>query len=266
MLSLRELQTQFSFAMLAGRCERATEWILPDDVSVESRLDVYRNTIFVSLKDALKEIFPAICRVVDERFFLYAAYEFIKAHPPTQPCLSVYGEQFPRFLADFTPSRHLLYLPDLARVEWLLHRASVAPNITPLSLSSIASMAPEDLPSLVFQFAPSTEFLRSPWPVDRIWRTNRVGSDCEEVVDLGSGSVCLEVGRIGDEIGFHRLSPSAYCFRTALHAGSSLESAVDAALETDPGFDFNREIVALLGEGGVASVSVSPTATTEESR
>ena len=44
---------------------------------------------------------PVVCRLVDRRFFAYAADPYIRAHPPAGPCLFEYGATFPDFLAAF---------------------------------------------------------------------------------------------------------------------------------------------------------------------
>ena len=66
--------------------------IRDDGLPADARLDIYRNNVFVSLKQVLKDTFPVVCRLVDERFFVYATDEFIRANPPEQACLFAYGE------------------------------------------------------------------------------------------------------------------------------------------------------------------------------
>ena len=48
-------------------------------------------------------------------------------------------------------------------------------------------------------------------------------------IDLGRGSVCLIVRRLGDEVGVERLDERAWRFATALLSGQPLGAALDAA-------------------------------------
>lgn len=81
------------------------------------RLNVYRNNIFVSLIDALADIFPVTQRLVGETFFRAMAREFITHNPPKTPLISDYGDDFPDFLRNFPPVQSLPYLADLAALE-----------------------------------------------------------------------------------------------------------------------------------------------------
>ena len=42
---------------------------------------------------------------------------FIDEHPPRLPMLDRYGDELPRFLAQFSPAADVPYLPDLAQIE-----------------------------------------------------------------------------------------------------------------------------------------------------
>jgi hypothetical protein len=120
MPTLPELQTAFRVALLEGDKHASALMeaeIESGDLSASERLAVYRNNVFAALSDALRETFPVVCRLVDERFFAYAAHEFIAAHPPSRPALFEYGGAFPDFLAGFPPCRELAYLPDVARLR-----------------------------------------------------------------------------------------------------------------------------------------------------
>src|SRR5689334_25369057 len=110
MRPLPELQTVFRQALLGedpGARASLRALVGADDPLVEERIEVYRNNVFASLTDVLKETFPAVCRLVDERFFSYAAHQFILAAPPSRPCLREHGSAFPDFLAGFPPCREL---------------------------------------------------------------------------------------------------------------------------------------------------------------
>src|ERR1700683_4968067 len=87
------------------------------------RLAIYRNTAFATLVNALRLSFPAVQRLVGADFFEAAAQQFIRASLPTSAYLNDYGADFPGFLSHFAPAAGLVYLGDVARLEWAVNRA-----------------------------------------------------------------------------------------------------------------------------------------------
>src|SRR5262245_60059342 len=166
MPALRELQAAFLQAMFGPDEPELLETIVGDGLLPAARLQIYRHHVLTSLTDVLQATFPVVCRLVDERFFRYAADAYIRQYPPDAPCLFEYGAHFPAFLAAFPPCRHLEYLADVARLEWALNRALHAEGrTTPLEPAELGSLAPHAVAQLTFQFHPSVTLLDSPWPI-----------------------------------------------------------------------------------------------------
>ncbi|HEX7970041.1 MAG TPA: DNA-binding domain-containing protein [Stellaceae bacterium] len=258
MPALRELQAAFRRALLDGDDGGLAAFVSEDGMAAAERLAVYRNNVQWSLADMLRDTFPAVCRLVDERFFAFAAHEFIRMHPPERACLAEYGARFADFLAAFPPCRELAYLPDVARLEWLTHAAAYAADGEPLAPAALAGVAARDTPRLVLGLHASFGFLASPWPIDRIWRLNRPGADSDETVALASGGVHLEVSRRGPDVVFRALDAAVFAFRHALAAGASLETATEAALTVDAAFDLGGAIADLFGDAAVIAFTLAP--------
>jgi hypothetical protein len=255
MLPLRDVQAAFRRALLAED-ETALAAFVEGGAA---RIDVHRNNLFASLGEVLRDGFPAVCRLVDERFFAYAAHEFIRHHPPARAVLAEYGGSFADFLADFPPCRHLPYLADVARLEWLMCVAATAADAAPLSVAALADFAPEATPSLRFALHPALGLLASAFPIDRIWRANRHVAPLDEApIDLAAGGVRLEVHRAGSEVVMRALDPAGFAFRQTLRQGGTLEAAATAALAEDPAFDLTGALGALFREGAVIGVTGAP--------
>jgi hypothetical protein len=254
---LRELQQALRAALLGGDDAGAAALVLDDGLTARARLSIYRHHVFTTLTDALAATFPAVRRLVDPRFFAFAADRYIRSHPPDGPCLFEYGATFPAFLATFPPCRDLAYLPDVARLEWALNTALHADDAPPLDPAAIRAIAPEDTPRLVFRLDPSLSLLASPWPVDAIWSAQQPGADPDRTVNLDDGGVCLQVRRRGDEAGLRRLDAAAHAFRHTLGGGRSLEHAATAALAVDPAFDLAAAVAALLAEGALVGFELT---------
>jgi hypothetical protein len=257
MSGLRELQAAVGRSVLGQDEPSLDDVIEGDGLAPAARLQIYRHHYETSLAEALKSIYPAVCRLVDERFFAFAAQAYIKSSPPRRVCLHEYGADFAEFLAGFPPCRELVYLPDVARLEQLINAALHSPVEEALGTEAFLDVAVGDYPRLVFRLLASLRYLDSSWPVDRLWLAQQAGQ--EGAVDLDEGGCLLEIRQRGEEVVFRRLDAPEFILRRALLAGQTLESAAAAALVADPTFDLAMALRRLLGEGLVAGFSLAPT-------
>ncbi|HEU4617951.1 MAG TPA: DNA-binding domain-containing protein [Gammaproteobacteria bacterium] len=259
MPTLLELQRDFERALLRGEDGPLADVVCGDGLDAAERIDVYRNNVLSSLTDVLAEAFPAVRRLVDSRFFAYAAHGFITSEPPSRPRLAEYGERFPAFIGQFEPSRRLHYLPDVARLEWLVHAAAHAEDAAGVAPDALTAFAPGDAPRLVLRLQPSYGYLDSAWPVDEIWEANR-DADAhagDETIDLDTGSVRLEIRRTAQGIVLRTLGAGAFAFRTALREQATLETAAERAVTAEENFDLAGALADLFREGAVVGVALS---------
>lgn len=247
--ALRELQRGVRAALLDGA--PAAPDVAGDGLTPSARLAVYGHHVLTSLIAALETTFPVVARLVDPRFFRYAADAYVRAHPPTGPCLFEYGATLADFLAAFEPCRALVYLPDVARLEWAMNAALHAPDVPPLTVAGAAALGADALAARALPLHPSVTLLRARWPVDRIWRANQPGGD--GAVDLDAGAVALQVWRRDDDVVFRALTPAADALRAALDAGHSLAAALDAARALDPAADLRALLREALEEASIAA-------------
>jgi hypothetical protein len=256
--SLRELEGDLRRALLGGDDAPARAAVRGDGLEARARLAIYRHHVVTTLTAALQAAFPVVCRLVDERFFAYAADRYIQVEPPSGPCLFEYGARFAEFLAEFPPCRSRPYLADVARLEWAMQRALHAADTIPLSIGAIQGVAPEVAGTITLTLEPSVSLLRSPYPVDRIWRANQADVLEPAVVDLAAGAAWLEVRRRGDDVIVRALDPAVFAFRGALSGGADLGTATGEALAADPAFDLGRAIAALFADGLPIGLSRTP--------
>ena len=259
MLALCELQAAFRRAV-QGEAEPALlAEIAEDGLTAGARLDIYRHHVLTTLTDALMSAYPVVCRLVDPRFFAYAADRYIREHLPASPCLFEYGASFPEFLAGFPPCRDLAYLPDVARLEWALHAARYADDGTALDPARLAAVPPDETPWLGLRLDPSVAYVDSPWPIDEIWRRHQPENDGGDPVDLAAGGAQLEIRRHADDVVFRSLDPSTFAFRRALAQGQTLAEAADRAMALRADFPLAQAVRDLLEDGiAVDLVPTSP--------
>ena len=246
MSALGDLQRAIREAVLGGHAGCAAALVVADGLPPEARLQIYGHHVLSTLTTALGVTYPVVCRLVDRRFFAYAADHFVRAHPPSGPCLHEYGDRFADFLAEFPACRDQRYLADVARLEWALHVAAHADEIPRLDASRLAQIAAEDMPRLVLALEPSVSLLASAWPIDRIWRVNQREASAGQDVDLDAGGVHLEVRRRDGVPSMRALDPAVYRLREAIALGRTLEQAAEAALEVDGAFDLTRALHELI--------------------
>ena len=256
MAMLLELQMRLRQAVLGGDGAEIVAAILSDGLDPAARVGIYRHHAFVTLGDALQSTFPVVCRLVDKRFFAYAAHEYLREHPPHSRCLVEYGADFADFLAHFTPCQNLPYLADVARFEWALNIAATVRQVTPLEAETLATIPAGQAAYVAFRLQPSVSYFASQWPIDAIWQANQ--QDEVPPVDLTSGHISLEIRRVGEAVAWQRLDPGTFAFRTALADGLVLAAAMAAATLKDPAFDVTAALRYAFAEGLAVAFVISP--------
>jgi hypothetical protein len=252
---LHELQAAIANSVLHGTDRALAALIREDGLGFDRRLQIYCNNTFSTLTAALKDTFPVVCRLVDERFFDYAAHHYIRADPPTAPRLAEYGGGFAGFLAGFEPARHLAYLPDVARLEWTINAAYHAADARTLDPTRIAALPQERYAALQFIAHPSCRLFASDFPVDRIWQAHQLGGDLDAPLDLSSGGCHLLIDRNDGDIRFLALDAAGFAFVESLLAAGTLQEAYEAAASRSADFDLTGTIGAHLARGTFADIA-----------
>lgn len=201
-------------------------WIpqTPDGLGAGSdndrRFAVYRNNVQTALTRALGQRFLVVERLVGSEFFTAMARVFAQAHPPSNPVLLDWGQEFPAFLEGFPPVANLPYLPDVARIELARGRAYHAADHQPVDPAALAVADPTPLR---FRFAPSVQAFVSSFPAVSIWAMNQPGAQKRP---LPAGSEYALIARGQDlEAMTVPLEAPAHAMLTALMGGATLGEA-----------------------------------------
>jgi Putative DNA-binding domain len=253
MPTLHDLQSDFRRFLTGDPSGGLLQLVDGAGLEPEARLSIYRNNTLVTLTAALSATFPTVCRLVDHRFFAYAAQAFIRDSLPTSPCLAEYGADFPAFLAGFPPAAALDYLPDVARLEWAINRVLHAYPETPIPLASLLAV-PGDPAHVRMRMDPATLFVASPYPIDQIWQANQPGMDPASMA-LGQTGAHLEIRQV-DRLRITGLPPALWTFRSRIAEGATLGAAAEAATALAPDFDLAQALAALFGEGLIVRLVV----------
>ncbi|WP_421838263.1 DNA-binding domain-containing protein [Novosphingobium sp.] len=157
------MQSLLARALLAPQTEAAATMR-----AASGRFNVYRNTYLITLRNALRSIFPAVERLVGEEFFAALAGTFAEQHPPRSPIMARYGDAFPDFIKHFAALDDYPYLADVARLEFARVQAYHAADAGRFDVDGAESaMAALEHP---VRWHPSVRVIASASPVHSIWQ------------------------------------------------------------------------------------------------
>jgi len=247
--TLRNLQRQFSSAVL---CEHGiVTHNLPANycthisgqLTTEQLLNIYRNNVVINFREALKAVYPVIHKLVGEAFFNAMAREYMVKHPSRSGNLHEFGNQLSEFISGFDPAGDLVYLSDVAKLEWAYHAVFHAENRPAFDLDKLKNVETSRYQKIKFILSPASRLIRSSFPILRIWETNQDNRELSEpanaqpdTISLDEGQARILVLRDGLDINFLSLSDPEYNFLKALDRHEDFFSACDAATKTDPDY------------------------------
>ncbi|MBL8660952.1 MAG: putative DNA-binding domain-containing protein [Rhodospirillales bacterium] len=257
MPTLHELQSRFATAIIDGDAAVAAGLVAEDAPGAAARLGIYLNHFRVTLIDTLAAVFPVVQALVGDPFFQAAARRYVRETPPSQPCLFAYGDGFPAFLERLPEARALVYLADVARLEWAINEAWHVPDD--------AAVAEED-PRLVaghalqpgFRLHPSCRLIASRFPAGRIWQVHQEACADREAIDLEAGEARLLVHRRQNEVGWIDLPPAEFDFLDHLTASGNLDEALTLACKGDGDFNPMPLLMTLIEGGLISSIGAAP--------
>jgi len=235
----------------AGRTAVVTPLFRDAPERVPARLAVYRGNVYGNSTDALAGAYPIVRKIVGAEFFEATARVYARAHPSASGDLNEYGEAFAAFLDEFPETHDLPYLPDVARMEWLAHRAYYAADSSPYDPSRLANLSPERWIALRPVLAPACAVLESKWPVARMWTVHQDDYSGALDVDLDAGPDRVLVHRPRWTAEVVALAAGDHRFLSAAAEGASLGEALEAAVAEDPQFDAAAALVRWIESGVV---------------
>lgn len=256
MPTLRDLQLQFANEALGNVGTGLDAHIRSNGLAGARRLRIYRNNVLSGLTEALRAIYPVIDRLVGEPFFKHAARQYIHRYPSHVGNLHDFGEYFADFLAILPETRELVYLPDVAHLEWAYHWVFHAADRAPLDPSRLTQVPIQKYLELSFQLHPASRLLASDYPILRIWEVNQQEYEGNQAVDLGEGEVKLLVIRRELDVTFEPLSDGEFALLHALNENRAFADACDAALAVEPTIDLGHCLQRHVVSGTLVDFSV----------
>ncbi len=267
MPSLLELQRGFSAATLFDDpAAIASLPIVGGDLDGKARIGVYRNNVLGNYRKVLSATFPVVRRLVGGAFFDAAADHFVRGHPSTRGDVNRYGGDFAVFLTGYSPARELVYLADVARLEWAVDQANIAADAPPFDVMALAGVAADALAGLRFRVHPAARLIASSFPILRIWQVNQLDASGDEQVDLGAGGDTLLVSRATSGVTIERIDRGDHAFLAALAANATLGVATERATVAAPDFDLGRALRGYVANQTLVAFRATSTANRKDTR
>ncbi|MDN4052550.1 DUF692 family protein [Massilia sp. YIM B02763] len=216
------------------------------------RLGIYRGNLAANWRRALANAYPVLRRLVGEDFFAGLARVYGRAHPSADPDLNRFGAMLPAFLEAFAPAADYPYLPDVARLEWLVHEAWYAPDADTHAAPAVDGLDPVRFEASRARLHPALRLHASPWATPAVWLAHRDGEgNMPDVLDRAGHAL---VRRSGWQVEVVPIDAAEHAALGCLLRGGTFGAALDAAFEADEGFDVGAALRRWLAPGCVTAI------------
>ncbi len=200
-------------------------------------LKVYQANGHMLAWSALRAAYPVVEQMLGEESFADVARALWHAQPPVRGDIAQWGGELADFLQASGQLQDEPYVPDVARLEWCLHQASLALDAVAdmATLALLTSHAPEQLRVAL---APGTAVLRSIWPVASILGAHLDGSPTMQEAGAQLRARVAQdalVWRQGMRAQARLAMPGELDYVAVLLQGGTLAQALDAAADLDFG-------------------------------
>jgi uncharacterized protein (UPF0276 family) len=246
------LQAAFGAALFDAGQDAA---LAPSLKGEPRRLGIYRGNLGAHWARALASTYPVLRQLVGDEFFDALARVHGRAHPSLDPDLSRFGALLPDFLEDFEPAATLPYLPDLARLEWLVHEAFHAPDADPSAPAPrLDGLTPEAFEAARARLHPTLRLHASPYATPALWRAHVAPGAAFPSAMAQAGHA--RVLRPRWQVEVTSIDAAEHAALACLAAGGSFGAALDAAFALDEDFDVGARLAAWVREGVLLEVLV----------
>ena len=200
------------------------------------RFDLYRNNLRGSWEKSLAAAYPVLQRYVGQEFFLAMSALYGQQFPSTSGDLNRFGGRLPFFLEGFPALSEHPWLPDLARLEWAVHRSHYAADGAPLAAGAVAAMSEGTLDQLAVALHPTCSLIPSAWDVAALWRWHQSPEQGPWTDDLQRPCTAL-VYRPRWKVLVRALDAGQAAGLAGVAAGARLGDALLAACTAEPALD-----------------------------
>jgi hypothetical protein len=196
-------------------------------IKVSDRLSINRNTVLENLTSSLRITYPGIWRLIGDGCARGASLAYLQETENLvgRHNINSFGENFPTFLGRFQYTRHLDYLPEFAKLEWLCAKSYEAVKEDYLRAEDMQEFFVSFNMDGKFIFNASVFFLQSKFPLENI--QNLLDDSGVESLDLKPNDTYIVVCRVQGNIETLYLTKNRWEFLHALSSGNTIGEAIE---------------------------------------
>lgn len=194
----------------------------------------YRANASASAARSLHSVYHVTAQLIGDEAFEHLARDFWAHHPPVRGDLAQWGDELSAFITRIDALQTEPYLSDVAKAEWALHTAAIAPDKA-VDLASFSLLAEQDADSVTLDLASGITLIHSAYPLASLLTAHLY----PDVADSPSFEDVGQKLRDGTPeivlVWRHDLRPMLRCcdvgeaqFMTQLLTGASLLAALEA--------------------------------------
>ncbi len=256
------MHKSFHDALLNADARLPTGLTSYNHTDCKRRFAVYRNNVVVALIDALASNFVVVQHLVGEVFFRAMAREFASQHPPSTPLMAFYGARFADFIATFPPAATVVYLADMARLEYAIQISRHSADSRPIAPDKLSHLI-EDQQALNYtglKLATAVQVLSSAFPVVSIWHAHQGSApfDLSQIQLSQPESVMLSRPELNVEL--HSIDAGAAEFICNLTAAQPLAEAAQTTVPFNP----TAVLQLLIQQQAISELRVCPKTASKE--
>ncbi|MGA2654877.1 MAG: DNA-binding domain-containing protein [Gammaproteobacteria bacterium] len=240
--------------MLAQTQHLFYQAIFDDDIDLDfiassdakQRFAIYRRNIFETLRNKLALTFPGVWILLGERCANSVARAFIQTQQylSHQPCLHLWGAQFPAFLENLPELTTLPYLKDYAEFEWRKHLAYYAADAEPINPHVLQALSEDDIADVEIVFLPSLYLLTSPFSLQDIQEI--VNNPQAPKIDLKNQITTVVIAKLNHHVISIFIPTDIGLFFQYLSKQQSLQNALQYTQNQYPDFDLQAALYILI--------------------
>lgn len=228
--------SQESFARALFDAKGEPEVLARFSNSAAARFGLYRGNLTVTWDKVLSAAYPVMRQLVGGEFFTALSRAYGMAHPSTDGDLNHFGAHFAAFLERFEHVEQYPYMPDMARLEWALHRSHFAPDAEPVTAAQLARLDPARFEAARASLHPACTLFASSWAIIPLWQAHQPAGGTDFPKKMAEPSFGL-VARPRWKSEVAPVPASAHAALIVLRSGGTFGAALDAAFAVDEDFD-----------------------------
>lgn len=222
-------------------------------LNAQEHLAIYQSSIWGALQKALKEIYPVCNKLVGNDFFIGMSNAFIKQASSFMPDIGSYGANFSEFIKTFPPAKSLLYLPDVASLEWAWHKAFSGHDFEGIDFEKFSQCYTQAYNKIIFLLPPNSSLIFSVYPIYRIWEVNQDDFQGEQTIKLKDNEKYYYfIWRKKLEMRIDLIDEAEWTMLNLIHARHNLTEIYMTISELVPKVDFATLLPKVFARGWIA--------------